>query len=473
MAEDVTPAGTAWRTAPYGAGGTGSGDAGPISPALVHYVVTRCRPRPAGYEATILDLAARGLLALRADAGAVLVALRDARPPALAGYERRVLGDVTGRLRGVGSAPLEALAQACVVDVRGTWEPFTEALSAAAKEQELVGPRIRITGGAVPLALATTATVALTAGAAARLLWPGTGGAVAVAAGAALVFGFFLIWLATADAPTEHGRRLAALALQELDVSPGSAGSPSAAGRGFGQVAARAEAGELRRCAIAVACGAPRALPGQPGRAGRAGRAGRTGRADRAGRAGRAGRADRAGRAGRATAIPQGPPDVRGRPRQAWSSFSGTWRPVPIPPGSASGSTGGVLSLVAATAALAIGWIFAGPAGYGPKAFVFAAPVAVFFAVIGVRTMSRIAALPRQITFDGQVIARWHELSDSETSSDDVPHVAVDDGTRAWVFSGKAVFEKVALADYVRVTMSPRSDSLIDLTVTERAIARP
>src|SRR5215469_15800803 len=36
-----------------------------VRPALVHFVMTNCKPGTAAYEATILDLAARGFLAAR------------------------------------------------------------------------------------------------------------------------------------------------------------------------------------------------------------------------------------------------------------------------------------------------------------------------------------------------------------------------------------------------------------------------
>ncbi|HEX3388121.1 MAG TPA: hypothetical protein VHT94_03705, partial [Streptosporangiaceae bacterium] len=77
-------------------------------------------------------------------------------------------------------------------------------------------------------------------------------------------------------------------------------------------------------------------------------------------------------------------------------------------------------------------------------------------------------ALPRTATFQGQVIARWHEESDSENASSPVPFIAVDDGQRGWTFTGGELFSRVALGDLATVTVNPRSRTLLSLTVTGR-----
>src|SRR6516165_6480344 len=102
-------------------------------------------------------------------------------------------------------------------------------------------------------------------------------------------------------------------------------------------------------------------------------------------------------------------------PRQAWSSLDGEWRLVPVGPRRESPRVvaGGLLagSLVAFLAAagsydgyrvlqMSPGWILL-PAGLlaGSMALV----------VAGVRAVARWLALPTEVSFIGQVIARWIE----------------------------------------------------------------
>ncbi len=49
----------------------------------------------------------------------------------------------------------------------------------------------------------------------------------------------------------------------------------------------------------------------------------------------------------------------------------------------------------------------------------------------------------------------------------------VDDGQRAWTFTGSEAYHRVALGDLVRVTVNPRSRKLFDLTVTGRPLTGP
>src|SRR5260370_15442518 len=65
-------------------------------------------------------------------------------------------------------------------------------------------------------------------------------------------------------------------------------------------------------------------------------------------------------------------------------------------------------------------------------------------------------------------MARWQEVSASESGSSRVSHIAVDDGERGWAFTGSSPYDRVALGDLVRVTVNPRSRKLLDLTVTGR-----
>ena len=100
-------------------------------PALVDLALTKCNPGVASYEATILDLAARGLLGISDGPDGLRITLT--RPPAVAGladYEQQVLGDVRARLADANGAPLAALAGACGMDVDGIWKPFRDKLLA-------------------------------------------------------------------------------------------------------------------------------------------------------------------------------------------------------------------------------------------------------------------------------------------------------------------------------------------------------
>src|SRR5437879_158120 len=104
-------------------------------PALVNFMLANCSPAPAAYEATILDLAAQGLLSVSAGRGGLLVRLASPDPASPAGFEQRVLDDVRQRVRDVPGAPVEALAEACFADVQGIWRPFDEQLKQEARRR--------------------------------------------------------------------------------------------------------------------------------------------------------------------------------------------------------------------------------------------------------------------------------------------------------------------------------------------------
>lgn len=94
-----------------------------LRPALVHYVIANCKPGTAAYEATILDLAARGFMSVSAHPTALWLAYTEAGAIAagatkLAGYEQGVLDSMHGRLKNTGGAPFVALAEACRVASR-------------------------------------------------------------------------------------------------------------------------------------------------------------------------------------------------------------------------------------------------------------------------------------------------------------------------------------------------------------------
>jgi hypothetical protein len=117
-----------------------------------------------------------------------------------------------------------------------------------------------------------------------------------------------------------------------------------------------------------------------------------------------------------------GGPDGSRRPEAGWSSFTGTWRMVPIESPDVPGS----------------------------------------------RSQAARSAVAE---FDGQVIARWVERYGSGEDERDVPHIAIDDGDGAWCFDAGGAYFRVVLGDLVRVRAAPRSMKLISLQVTSPAQA--
>jgi hypothetical protein len=160
-------------------------------------------------------------------------------------------------------------------------------------------------------------------------------------------------------------------------------------------------------------------------------------------------------------------PDGKQRPTEVWSSFSGSWRLVRIESGERLGMASGFALLGGAAWLGLISYAVSIPGGTGPLPAILAGG-AVLTAGLGVRRIIMMAAIPRTASFEAQVIARWHEESESENTSSTVSCIAVDDGQRAWTFSGTELFSRVALGDLATVTMNPRSRTLIELTVTGR-----
>jgi hypothetical protein len=419
---------------PRGRAAGPAGDGGQERPAMVNFVLTKCTPGAAAYQATILDLAARGHLAVAGHPGHLQLAL--ARPPAgdpgLTGYERQVLGDARARLADTGGAPFAALADACTVDVRGTWEPFQQKLLAVAKERRICRQLLPATGWTVLLALSATAAIAavtlLTAWAhrAAATHAPVYAPVIAV-----IVFWCGLGWLEREHRLTVTGSALAARWKREraaLVAAPATWDNLAPA--------------SLQRRAFAVASGISHAAPGSSAPV-----------------------APGSGEPGRARKLRGAPPVGTQRPAEAWSSFSGSWRLVKTGKGEGVGMGGGVavLGLAVLLAIFAYALSSAGGTGSWPLGL---GAAAVLVGAAGARRLIRLSALPARATFDGQVIARWHEESSSENGSSTDYYISVDDGQRGWTFCGHATHDRVALGDLVRVTVNPRSRGLIELSVT-------
>lgn len=277
------PASGPGGTAALGAS-DGLGSLTATRPALVNFVLTRCTPGAAAYQATILDLAARGFLAARdsasglwleppgAPAGPRRAAPRWPSPggpataAALSRYEQQVLGDMRARLAGPGGAPFQALAEACTADVPGTWEPFEAKLRAEARRGGLSRPTLPATGRTALQMLAGTAVIAVLAFLVARGLLPGGASRPGITSGTAvIVFWCGLGWLGRKDRLTAAGAALASRWKQaRADLAVAAGTWPDAAPAG------------LERRAFAVAAGLPAALPAPPGLAG-PGRRGRPG----------------------------------------------------------------------------------------------------------------------------------------------------------------------------------------------------
>jgi hypothetical protein len=196
---------------------------------------------------------------------------------------------------------------------------------------------------------------------------------------------------------------------------------------------------ELRALALAVAAGAPVALPGaSPGLA--------------------------AGvRPGPKTASSRQTSETP-RPAAAWSSVGGQWRLVKIGPTSYLRlHPAAWLPLAALLAVLALATSLL-PSPFGELLPLLLAAGAAAAAVAGVRGLGTRLATPAEVSFQGQVIARWVERRGNDDSDRDVSCIAVDDGERSWSFDvSDAAFGQLAPGDTVAVRASPRTGKLLSL----------
>jgi hypothetical protein len=443
---------------PGAAAGPGPGLA-PDQPALVNLSVTRCRLNGAAYPATILDLAARGYLAITEREPGQLWCGVSASAPAdtgLARSGRLVLAGVRALAAGDG-APFEALAESCASDVRGRWDPFARAVQAEGRQAGITRPRLSV-AARILLDTGAAGVGALAFAAVHRL--PGTG-LWAPAATAVLAFvvpACLVHWLGRQERLTAHGSALAAWAeravagtVGEMAAAAGTAGTRGTRGAGgagdaasaAGRVAASSPAG-LRQLAWAVAAGAPVPIPGAaPGLASGV----RPGR----------------GRAGAGAGIfgPfAGPP----RPAAAWSSFGGQWRLVRIGPASSARTHPAFWLVLAAWLALIayVSSLLPGPAGVLVPAVLAVGAVAAIAG--GARGLAAWRARPAETSFQAQVIARWVEHRSANDDDSSITRIALDDGERAWSFNVRgAAFGQLALGDMVTVRASPRSGKLLSL----------
>jgi len=406
-------------------------------PALVNFVLNNCHPDSAAFDATILDLAARGFLAASSHPAGIWLAYTEPGTATagvmLAGYERRVLDAMHNRLRNTGGAPFLALANACRVDGEGTWAPFTRTLRGEARRRGLCRRMLPLSSGIVTAAVVT---VGAAAGFGYLAGHPGNSDGVGSTAyatvGAAVLVLGYLAMIGYRDRLTSAGSRLAASWKHQRAGLVTARASWGFTAPGTPPPAPTSQSLQLR--AFAAAANVPGAGPGSVA-------IGRRRRQP----------ADR-------------------HPPHAWSSFTGTWRVVSIE---------GLVSLRRRRA----GWMIAAGAWFGLLASIFATtsglhptsnfvPVSAVLAVLalglGIRGMTILApimASPRRATFDGQVIARWNDHDDVDRDEGDAYCVAVDDGTRAWTLKGIPA-NRAALEDLVRVSVNPRNGQILELTVT-------
>lgn len=404
-------------------------------PALVNLAVTRCRLDGAAYAATILDLSARGFIeTTQREPGRLWCTVTRAPGPAsgLTRFESVVLTTAIG-MAGARGAPFEALAESCTADVRGSWDPFEEAVREEGRSAGVTGRRLP--GQARALLYAGSAGVGALTFAALR---PHSHELATPIAVAVVVFGV-LCGVAMAvgrqDRLTRAGAALAAAVRRTTLTAPSAGANP-----GTDPTAWPDDGRDLGSLAQAVAAGAPLPLAGAlPG----------TLTGVRPG-----GRRHAAGQK-----------QKHGAPKAAWSSLGGEWRLVQI------GRAGPSLWFRVWVSFAVAGWLgvmaypfslVGGSAGtLVPAGLLVAAIVTV---AGGVRALTRALALPRRQSFRAQVIARWAEDRSSDDDTTRAASVALDDGQRCWTFElDREMFDTLALGDEVNVTVAPRSARLLTI----------
>lgn len=416
-------------------------DSSVVRPALVHFIVSGCHPGTAAYDATILDLAARGFIGSRSDANGIWLAYTEPGTATagmrLAGYEQKVLDALHGRLKNTGGAPFAAVAHVARVDVEGAWKPFDSELRQAARDSGICRRRLPLSLAPVLIGLLTEVT-AVAAVALGSTLPHHHHASVSVAWAAITAFltPVLLLGVGYQDRLTPIGAGLAERFKPEramLAADPASWGLTPAGSVAWPEVSPNT----LARRAFAVAGTIPGAGPDPvtPGQR-------LTGR------------------------VASRQPSEKRKPAEAWSSFNGNWRLVPIRKSTGPGMGAGVFKIVLGVVLSFVAYGLYLPSGNGPFPVVVFV-IALAFGGWGIAQVIRIAGIPTRETFNAQVIARWLEDVDSENSSSTISYVAVDDGTKSWTFDGDRV-ERLGLEDLIRVTVNPRTGELIDLNVLEQ-----
>jgi hypothetical protein len=407
-------------------------------PALVNLVTTGCQLDGAAFAATVLHLGSRGVLALtEPEPGGLWCApaREEAGEEDLTAYERLVLDDVTRQFAEAGGAPFQALADMCFADVKGIWDPFEEAVRAAGRQRGLTRARLPNTALAV-LYAGGTAVAALAAAAVGEASSIGLASASFVGLAVVVALAALTGLLGRNDRLTVAGAALAAWAARvTAEQAPPGITEPG-------------------RLALGVATDGGPPVPALE----------------------HIRRGDVRAGGHRGSMTTAATPDLLARaPKQAWSSRDGQWRLVPVGPRRESprmvsgallaGSAGAFLAALGSydgyqTLQMSPVWALL-PAG------LVAGSAAL--AVAGARAVARWLALPAEVSFDGQVIARWiDESSDGGENSNTGTYrcLALDDGQRSWTFDvGSVAFAQFPLGARIRARIAPRSMRLLDLAV--------
>ena len=365
------------------------------------------------YQATLLDLSARGWFRLRrpgpaGGAGPAMCELAAEQPPGpLTPYERQALTHVAFRAGAHHDVPAPALADGFQNGEDTFLAGFRREVAADARGRDLTQPRLR----------ARTRTLLRLA-------------ALAPAA-------------AAADAFAPHHR----VSLWYILLAYGAA------------------------CAVVTAAGA-RDVPSRACRAALA--AHRPGHKREAGRPGGdphrvAAYAVALGRPGTATDIFDPP-----GPDQTWSSFGGRWRPVTIgspEETSAIGTAAAVYGffmfpVLSVTAVLGFGGVVHGPGGAGLACL---RPGRCHRRCRPGQPSDRtLEPLPSFAEFDGQVIRQWTIEGDDDTPTRHCVAINAGSSARAWTFTVTAAQHRTLTpGTFVHVRVNPRRNRPLSIHPTE------
>jgi hypothetical protein len=404
-----------------------------ITPALVNLVCTGARLNYAAYAGTILDLAGRGYFDVSEPRpGRLVLQVPGTAQPGgeLTSYERLAL-ERTARLAGRAGAPFEVLAGAAGTDTPGIWDPFAAEVRSSAKHAGLT--RQVPLAPALPWIIAGFIAVFLIAAQAMHAPQSGTPAYVLGAVFAVLVLLLIIVLNRRRERLSSAGKALAAR-YHGGGTGPGPAP----------QVRLQVTSSDLSGSAYAVAAGRSVPIHGVK-------------------------LAEVSGMRKR-TIWPVtrllGPRDLQAeRPRQAWSSYNGRWRIVPIGGDPRRPSAGDFVPLFWA---MLIGYIAFGVNQFGMPAGIRALVTVGLLALCAVLLLQTVKALrpwpaywaEREIT--GQVIARWEQHYVTDTGTDTLRYLAVDDGRRAWPLRNLAGDDgTIRPGDQVRVRVVRSTSTLV------------
>ena len=419
------------------AGGPPAPGSGParITPALVNLVCTGARLNYAAYAGTILDLAGRGYFAVsEPQPGRLVFQVPGTAQPGgdLTAYERLAL-ERTAQLAGRDGAPLEVLAGAAGTDTPGIWDPFAAEVKSSAKQAGFI--RQVPLASALPWIATGVIVVFLVAAQAVHAPQSGTAAYVLGAVFVALVVFLIIVLNRRRDRLSSAGKALAAR------YRSGGSGPDAALPVRLG---AQVTSSDLSGSAYAVAAG--RSVPIQGVKLHEV--------------------SGMRKRPIRPTTRLLGPRDLQAeRPRQAWSSYNGRWRIVPIGRDPRRPSVGDFVPLFWA---MLIGYITYGFNQFGMSADIRALVTLGLLGLCAVlvwQALKRLRPWPAYWTekeVTGQVIARWEEHYVTDTGTDTLRYLAVDDGRRAWPLRNLAGDDgTIRPGDQVRVRVIRATSSLV------------